>query len=152
MRVSRKNLDQTHRLSQNIWEQRGGILNLLHPSSLVSDDYDSFVKRIEKTITFHWKADRSPEEVLQGKSIKTTLNNQITYYFPKNYWVDSFEQINDRNHKSVTINQMISFTKLSQITPLKMELQGEGTTLTLRDLEGLDSFIKTEFFLKPIGA
>ena len=148
LRVGAEHLDQPLNLSQNIWEQRSGILNLLHPSSLVSNEYDSFVKRITKTITFHWKADRSPEEVLQGKSIKTTLNNHISYHFPKDYWVDSFEQISGRNHKSVTINHMVSFTELSKITPLKMELQGEGTTLTLRDLEGLDSFIKTEFFLE----
>ena len=56
--VNHQNFGQDLRLSQNIWDQRSGILNLIHPNSIVSNDYYIFEKRLEKTIAFYWEENR----------------------------------------------------------------------------------------------
>ena len=42
---------------------------------------------------------------------------------------------------------MVSLKDLSKIVPIEMELQGEDTTLIIKDFEGLSEFIKTDFFV-----
>jgi len=146
--VNHQNFGQDLRLSQNIWDQRSGILNLIHPNSIVSNDYYIFEKRLEKTIAFYWEENRSPEEVLQGNSIRAVLNNNLSYKFPHNFWVESYEQRKDKNHKLVTITHMVSIKDLSQITPFEMDLQSQDTILKIKNIEGLNSFIKSKFYLE----
>ncbi len=145
--VGPSHFDRNLLLSQNIWEKRRGLLNLIHPNSMVSNDYLSFVKRIEKIISFKWETERSPEDVLKQNSIKVNLNQNISYKFPKNFWIDSYEKRISEDHKEVVISNMISLKDLSKITPVSMELQGEDTTLVIKDFEGLGEFIKTDFFI-----
>ena len=145
--VGPSNFGQNIFLSQNIWERRRGLLNLINPNSIVSNDYLSFVKRIEKLITFKWDTQRSPEDVLKQNSIKVTLNNNTSYKFPKNFWVDSYEKRMNEDHKEVIVTNMISVQDLSKIIPVGMELQGEDSVLIIKDFEGLEGFIKTEFFI-----
>ena len=145
--VGPSNFGQNILLSQHIWERKRGLLNLIHPNSVVSNDYLSFVKRIEKLITFKWESRRSPEQVLKGNSIKVSLNNNTSYQFPKNFWVDSYEKRISEDHKEVVITNMVSLRDLSKIVPIEMELKGKDTTLIIKDFEGLGEFIKTDFFV-----
>ncbi len=145
--VGASSFDRSLRLSQNIWERRRGLLNLIHPNSIVSNDYLSFVKRVEKLITFRWEAQRTPEEVLKDHLIKVSLNNNTSYQFPQNFWVDSYEKRIDEDQKEVVISNMVSLKDLSKILPVSMELRGEDTTLIIKDFEGLGGFVKTEFFI-----
>ena len=145
--VGPSSFGQNLRLSQNIWERRRGLLNLIHPNSIISNDYLSFVKRVEKLITFRWEDQRTPEEVLKRHLIKVSLENNTSYKFPQNFWVDSYEKRISEDHKEVIISNMVSLKDLSKILPISMELQGEDTTLIIKDFEGLSEFIKTEFFI-----
>ncbi len=75
-------------LSKNVWVRRGGARSLLASGSVVADEYEEFVDRLERSVVFAWGSDRRPSD-FSDLEVTVTLTDQdsVEADFPDDLWL-----------------------------------------------------------------
>lgn len=144
--ISFKDFNKDIDLSRNIWENKRNLLNLIDPSSIVSNNYRLFKDRKERTIKFLWNSRRALKRALGEKTISLQFRDDIFYTFPRDFWIKAQEEINRYGGQEVSISHLVSPQDIKSIRPKEINLDGKETNLIIKEEEDLD-FIKSEFFI-----
>jgi hypothetical protein len=140
--------NQVFRLSKNVFQTRSGAATLLAPGSVMADQYQEFVERLERSVQVVWNAGR-PITDFAGESATISLlpDKQVSVSFPEDVWVDGTLSGQGDTAQYVASNVILR----KEATQLKRaDFSGSGTDLSyaLIDEAGKSNLISTQFRIK----
>lgn len=75
-------------LSKNVWVRRRGARSLLGPGSVIADEYEEFVERLERSVAVVWNSDRRPSD-FADLEVRVSLNDDesVAMTLPEPLWI-----------------------------------------------------------------
>ncbi|MDX2100319.1 MAG: hypothetical protein SFW36_21290 [Leptolyngbyaceae cyanobacterium bins.59] len=141
-------LNRTVSLSRNRWQTLRGAIALLAPGSVVDDEYQEFVDRLEGSFQLVWNNSRIPAEVAgQGVTLTLDDNRQVRANFPEELWVEGTATVKD----GVTRFAVANVVRQSEVTKLAVsDFTGRDSALnfSLVDLGGQSTLVNTAFRIR----
>ncbi len=135
-------------LSQNIWQSRRGAVALLAPGSVVADEYQEFVERVEKTVRVVWDAPQ-PLSRFSGETVELRLGDrqQVQISFNDSLWVQSTTTEQD-GVTELVVQNIIAERDVTQLAVSNFADQGPRLNLQLVDLAGQSDILSTTFQIR----
>jgi hypothetical protein len=140
--------NRVFRLSKNVFQTRNGAASLLAPGSVIADEYQEFVERLERSVQVVWNAAR-PITDFTGQMVTVSLlpDKQVAVAFPDDVWVDGTLSQQGDTAQYVASNVILR----KEATQLKRaDFSGSGTDLSFAviDEAGKSNLISTQFRIK----
>ncbi|MFP4221155.1 MAG: hypothetical protein ACLFQ7_11690 [Phormidium sp.] len=75
-------------LSKNVWLRRRGARSLLGSGSVIADEYEEFVERLERAVALAWNSDRRPSD-FADLEVRVSLHDDgsVVMTFPEELWI-----------------------------------------------------------------
>lgn len=136
------------KLSKNVFQSRNGATSLLAPGSVMADEYQEFVERLEQSVQFVWNAGR-PITDFAGETATVSLlaDKQVAVAFPDDVWVEG--KLSQQGDTTQYVASNVILRK--EATQLKRaDFSGSGSDLSfaLIDEAGKSNLISTQFRIK----
>ena len=140
--------DRGFTLSKNEWETKTGAASLFAPGSIIADEYQELVNRVESTILLVWDAPQ-PFDNFAQKQITLSLNEDegIDFSIPDNLWLETTTLERD-NVTELFVFNAIEEKEVTQLESKNLSGNGSNLTLTLEDMAGKSDLILTDFKLR----
>ncbi|MEW6496052.1 MAG: collagen-like protein [Cyanobacteriota bacterium] len=140
--------NRVFRLSKNIFQTRNGAASLLAPGSVIADQYNEFMERLEGTVQVIWNASR-PITDFTGERVAVSFeeNKQVKISFPEDVWVEGTTSQQGDTTQFIASNAILK----KEVTQLKRaDFSGSGTDLIFAviDAAGKSDLISTQFRIK----
>jgi hypothetical protein len=140
--------NRVFRLSKNVFQTRNGATSLLAPGSVIADEYQEFIERLERSVQVVWNAGR-PITDFTGQMVTVSLlpDKQVAVAFPEDVWVDGTLSQQGDTAQYVASNIILR----KEATQLKRaDFSGSGTDLSFAviDEAGKSDLISTQFRIK----
>lgn len=140
--------DRGFTLSKNEWETKTGAVSLLAPGSIVADQYQELVNRLESTVLLVWDAPQPFNNFAQEQlTLKLTPEEEVDFSIPKDLWLETTTLKRDNITEFFVFNAL----KAKEATQLRNQgLLGNGSNLTLklRDMASKSDLVLTDFSIR----
>ena len=75
-------------LSKNVWVRRRGARSLLGTGSVIADEYEEFVERLERSVALAWNSDRRPSD-FADLEVRVSLHDDesVVMTLPEELWI-----------------------------------------------------------------
>lgn len=135
-------------VSKNLWQQRGGALGLLAPGSVIANEYQEYVGRVEGQGQIVWDAPRSATAFATDTATMTIQDSgAIAFQFSPDLWLAGEIQVAD----ALTTYRVTQAVRASEATQLSWgTLNGQGLQLTIAvlDLAAVSDYVDTQFQIR----
>ncbi|MGB7520774.1 MAG: hypothetical protein WA896_14185, partial [Spirulinaceae cyanobacterium] len=140
--------DRTISLSKNIWQTRRGANSLLASGSIISDEYDEFVERVEGEFQVVWNASR-PITDFYNQNLSLTLEgrNDVNIVSPEDVWLES-ETSQNNGITQLNITKAVLRQEATQLTRADFAGNRSGLTFSLIDKARQSDVLATQFRIK----
>ncbi|RMG08858.1 MAG: hypothetical protein D6728_13655 [Cyanobacteria bacterium J055] len=135
--------DRTFDLSRHIWETKLGATALLASGSIIDDEYNEFVKRLEGSFQLAWQADRPLTDFTGDATIEMQNDGRIEIEFPEDVWVEGRTQ-QDTDRTLFTVENAIAKREATQLQVAEFSGNGTDLQLALVDLAQKSDLIDTK--------
>ncbi len=140
--------DQGVILSRNRWETRKGAQQLLAPGSIIDDEYQFLVERLERSYLLTWNAPQ-PFKDFADKNITLSLDDQqeIKTTLPADLWIEGTTQKRNNVTEFLVYNAILAgdATRLGDAVLMS---NGQDLKLTFVDKANQSNLIATKFQIK----
>ena len=132
-------------LSNNLWKSNSGAGNLLAPSSIVTDTYQEYIKRWEKTVVPQWKESQPVSDFKEQEiGLELTEQNKLNITYPEEVWLDA--EIADTEQKtSLIINHAVAKDDTTELTRGLVSGSRDDLVFTVIDEARKSDILDTKF-------
>ena len=140
--------DQGVILSRNRWETRQGAKDLLAPGSVIDNEYNALIERLERSFLLIWNAPQ-PFNRFADKNFTLNLDDQqeIKVVLPPDIWIEGTTQKRNNVTEFLVYNAILA-ADATRLEETAFTGTGKDLKLVLTDKANQSNLIATKFQIK----